>query len=97
MNGSQNIVIVHQYREKQSIICVQVRHFGSKCLFKRYWEFSIVWKGYVWRLQFQIQDKNIPIIDVNITTFEVNVWSTMNGVQDKYKGNTFLSIHLGLI
>jgi len=28
--------------------------------------------------------------------FEVNAWSTMNDVHDKYKGDTFLSIHLGL-
>jgi len=29
--------------------------------------------------------------------FEVNAWSIMNGVHDKYKGNTFLSIHFGFI
>jgi len=29
--------------------------------------------------------------------FEVNAWSIMNGVHVKYKGDTFLSIHLGLI
>jgi len=51
-------------------ICVQVRHFGSKCLFKRHWEFGIVWKGYVWRLQFQIQKEYIYIIYVNITTLK---------------------------
>jgi len=51
-------------------ICVQVRHFGSKCLIKRYWKFWIIWKGYVWRLQFQIQNENIPIIYVNITTLK---------------------------
>ena len=28
---------------------------------------------------------------------EVNAWSIMNGVHVKYKGDTFLSIHLGLI
>ena len=29
--------------------------------------------------------------------FEVNAWSIMNGVHAKYKGDTFLSIHLELI
>jgi len=29
--------------------------------------------------------------------FEINAWNIMNGVYDKYKGDTFLSIHLGLI
>jgi len=29
--------------------------------------------------------------------FEVNAWSIMNSVQVKYKGDTFLSIQLGLI
>jgi len=28
----------------------------------RYWEFVIIWKGYVWRLQFQISIKNILAI-----------------------------------
>ena len=27
---------------------------------------------------------------------KVNAWSIMNGVHDKYKPDTFLSIHLGL-
>jgi len=29
--------------------------------------------------------------------FEVNAWIIINGVHVKYKGDTFLSIHLGLI
>jgi len=29
--------------------------------------------------------------------FQVNAWSLMNGVHVKYKGDAFLSIHLGLI
>jgi len=29
--------------------------------------------------------------------FEVNAWSIMNGVHDKNKDDTFLSIQLGLI
>ena len=42
-------------------ICVQVWHFESSWLFKRYWEFDIVSKGYVCCLQFQIQNKYFPI------------------------------------
>ena len=33
-------------------------------------ESDIFWKGFVWRLQFQKQNKNIPIIYVNITTLK---------------------------
>ena len=53
-----------------SVKCVQVWHFGSNWLFTRYREVGIVWKGYVWRLRFQIQNKNIPIVYVKFTTLK---------------------------